>query len=1562
MEESYLQILVNNENFTYDKRSCLSMKYIYDKLFLHFCDFEKQLKMDINLCHSTSNKSKNKKEKQKNINVKNEKKKLTYICASTASVNTNSTLPNRRNVFLTNEPSRTKKIEYQNEQDVIFHNLAYSNLKSSILQYYIPPVGYSNQFILNKSKMDNVSNVINVNHMHPCTPHTECTEPSVTSSEKENMRSHDLGKIKKYIYTSKNKKWQESKHTTGMNRKSSGNKGNILSADEKTSEIRAMFQNVEEKKKGNYQSLGKRSKFRLYNYTSSEESIMSFSKFLPDSIRKKKKKKKNCKSTSSKRRKTNNKESEHDANTIFNNIIQLCKKNKIFTFKKTRKRSVSNCKFTHFKEEKKITSHHFLPDHGCKDETQWIFSKKFDNPSSVRNVSASSLNNNSCENSKENQLTGCIVGMNRNDVLQLKKKRSFSECSSILPRKSDHHSMTRVNKICRINAFHLCGAKKKGANCAAPTISNKVVESGENEKTKVLPVLMIEKREDEKKLLKIQILKGLNKRKYDPGHLERMVSRKCAPLTNQELKSVLNMDVEIEEDKKKKNSMKTKKKKFSQNNKKKFSQNNKKKFSQNNKKKFSQNDKKKFSQNNKKKLIPKFNIAKAWPSILKVHFCFLYLNENYEMVGHLYRHEYIYIDFYLTYVYIKALIKLKKYDYCLDYLLKINQIWNIDHVNIKCMKNFLFAKLYEKLKMYKLSAAEYSKVVFTHVEKHISNLETHAPIHERKKEYDINMIEIHPFIFSSLDKLIGTGQMKKSEEVAMLKYVQKNYHQGRRVINFYFCKVDCKDSSLHNPRDYMNTKNEITFDLSMHRYKNENFMNMVRQIRSSPFGRENVNKDLANCSNPTNVHYTNNSNSKSYWESKCNTCISNSVATNRGDMEYYKEVHPWRDRYIDKILDGKIQRMEMHMNESCHIGETKRIYKNGDKNREIIMSYEGDIPEKKRKNIGLLQMSRIKNSKVYINMNNHLMCITSDSDELLYEEDDVWKTDRCNFIDQDKRENFDYSKMEEKKFIMYFNNLIQMGYIKQDNKVLIHYEDLCVYLFRVYFHTNYKWVIRMVRNFVRNKFSNKNILNTARTFGIRLNLIDVYSEEGHIDDEVGSKRERLIRSKIFPSLCVKRVIHLGEYRMYIDKRNPIYSTCRIGKITLIDVLHIISFCHRNYDFVNSYCLSKYAMGRENVYVDEDAILLFVTSLTNLHDILKGRKHKIVQLVRLYNEKVNHTVQQKEHYFSKGSQNYIYRKDHLDYYICGVIYFLKGDFKKSFYCFKKCLSIKGGKFYLAYIYILHILSFSSPKCDIWGREKKRIFHECIRLKPFNILPYLIYCSSVIKRMQEDLNYERMKKDTKEKQKKKNMIIHATNFLKDIFTKATNLDDENIFIYNELFVYNFLRMNFIQCEMVLNKIFLKHDFFSIPCIFFPLSILLYNSGLFYYLCQKNMNKSEKCLIKILYNNPFDIKSLNLLTHILFIKKNKNWIHFFDYSIYLEKALLSQNIIDFHSQTYLCKTLFNKLTELRDLRLLERYYRALKRVRSVYPFVMNYIQTSYSSHMIGYPQCSVWGKVAV
>ncbi|ETW29204.1 hypothetical protein PFFCH_03368 [Plasmodium falciparum FCH/4] len=212
-------------------------------------------------------------------------------------------------------------------------------------------------------------------------------------------------------------------------------------------------------------------------------------------------------------------------------------------------------------------------------------------------------------------------------------------------------------------------------------------------------------------------------------------------------------------------------------------------------------------------------------SVFMLNFCSLYINGEYEEIIHLYKEEYFYINFNIFYIYIKSLIKLKKYELCLKYISYINDD-NIDGNNIngnningdninlynKIILTFLSALCFEKLNKLKLSITEYCKVVVHQIDNIIKDENKEYNKHDSddnnknyKNKYNnicnynynynyqcfLDPIKIHPFILICLDKVIGTHQLKIHEENTLIKYVQLHY-DFNKLFHFYICKVQLK--------------------------------------------------------------------------------------------------------------------------------------------------------------------------------------------------------------------------------------------------------------------------------------------------------------------------------------------------------------------------------------------------------------------------------------------------------------------------------------------------------------------------------------------------------------------------------------------------------------------------------------------------------------------------------------------------------------------------------------------------------------------------------------------------
>ncbi|KAI4838297.1 hypothetical protein MKS88_002771 [Plasmodium brasilianum] len=1574
-EDTYLTVLVHNENIASDERSCSSIAYIYEQFYLNYCDifytdykrntqnFVKNYEEDINFFHLISKKKKKKKKKKGGIGTAGEGAEL-YNITGTNNTRFLSCYKTPLDPYV--RTGKDINVLHEPCDIIISPYIAYSKLQSCILEYYIPTIKcgitpcYLSKHLKNEKKKEN--NLYDCNICNVIINRKDVTRGSKystthTSDGYKKKKIKKKNKINNRIIITPQVK-REKKDTTGRQ-----SKENIK-------------QRRNKKKRKNEQFFTSHDPlFRLYNYTSSDESTMCFSKFLPEQQGTKKKNKLGILTS---RANVTKGEEENNGMVIFNDIIELCKQNKIFTLKDKQKGLLHVCKneFKCVREKKTLQksvreeySTEQLKHHNTVSTAREMPPEKFNKSSIARNLSSCSYINSGCyEHPSGSHLTKYAQKIGNNDNVQrMYKKRSFSTCSSSCAPKVDKvEAISQMNKMCKISLFrneNVSGMregiinKDKREEKAEVKIEEKTEEK--IEKTSEINIGNIQiinnanvKRRRENDLLKKQILIGLNQKYYNPLHLEKIVSsRNCA----------LGKGKIISKEKKKNLDIKRNKKK-------------------------------------NEIILNDINstVSLKNSTFLKHKFCSLYMHGKYTLICQLYRYDYIYIDFHITYIYIKSLIKLKKYKSCLKYIYDINEK-NLNIFNRRIL-HFFCGICYEKLHHFKLSSMEYSKVVVNQMDDNKTKASTNLiPMCELHKEYKTNVDEIKPFVLSCLDKLIGCYQVKTHEEYNLVNYVQQNYYFGK-LINYYLCKLsDKKNKGTYNIMEYQNTQNEISFrkvplffgdnkncsrKSSFFYGDNKNYMNMVRKIQPYNSSTKMIDgfykvsfSDRASEHNYRNGHFNNNitneNNKKNITPIFYNKIINEEGVLNRRTLENLSTIHHYRDKNKmgEKILN--VQKINRNYDRSCENRKSNEIFGNQKKDTQKCQY-------KKCSNL-------IQKKNMYINMSNILHVTNSDGEASNSEEyfplhsfnfahagynfahagynfahagynfahagynfahagynfahagynfahagynfahagynfahaGYNFAHDNCSMF-LNEIANSD-GKNLKKKFLSLFDKITESD-LMHFTVLSSHYDDLYFYALYIFFHICCNKTFKKIANFVRWNFSNENILNMIRKLAYHLKLVDIHFNN---TDKVRSR------------YCIRITTDRGKREA--DELPRCSGKIYIDKITLIDLICINLYTIKNCDFVNSYYISKYIMKREMAYTNKEAILLFITSLTNLQDFLKNKKNKIKELVLLFHERVNEHVRKYKRYYFKPDM-YIYKKDYLDYYILGIISFLNNDMRKSCSFFKKCIQLKNN-FYLSYVYLLQISLTDDTLLLISLRERKLIFFECLKLKEYNLLPYLIYCSSVIKKMQQDLHNEKLKK-------KKKFIYHSTDYLKDMFTRAIYLDGEHIFIYNELFVYNFLRRGFLQCQTIINKVFLSYNFFShtSTIVTTPLSFILYNAGVYYYLCEKNLSKSEKLVIRILQANPFDIKSLNLLTHILFTKKNKQWLYFFDYCMYLENVLHSKNIIPY--KTYVCKNFFTKIKGLRDMNIFIRYYKILKNVEKFYGILENYIKTSNSS----------------
>ncbi|CRH00040.1 conserved Plasmodium protein, unknown function [Plasmodium relictum] len=1407
-ENSYLTILVQNEKIEEDKKSCFCLSFLYEH-FLYYCDFFyndykkdhpvnfiKNFEKDLyffNLINEKRNRINKIKKAHIEKNTKeNEKEKITK------NYDTRLNYKKKYNSSINNE---SKNHISDNSNIIISTYIAYNKLQNELFEYYIPKLNYNKIIYFDNHLKSEINNIYdcNISELYINQNHNIINKDAIEILPKKNIQNFEDDNIciKKKEINLKKKKIKKKK----------------------------------KERKNSFLNISNLS-FHLYNYTSSEESVMSFSKFLHTSEVSKKKKGNGFVSKNIE---------ENDSMIIFNEIIDLCKQNKIFTFKKNiqenKRHIIKNCNHNKKKVFSQKLDNFKEVYHKNKNRISENLYEGINKHSNDRSISCYRINTNSY-NSKYFHLTHSHKS-DKELLLSFQKKRSFSLYS--MGKESENEKSKKVNKIIKnifpknstekidnLKIHHLEEKKKK----------KEVIKEKETklEKKNCYNFLnfMNTKRKREDNILKIQILKGLNQTNYDPLYLENIVNNKS------------NINEEKLIKKKKKNCNLKHLDKYK--------------------------DVNEIKENFRLPVFKNFYV-------LKYNFSSLYIDEKYEMITQLYKYEYIYFDFYLTIIFIKSLIKLKKYDYCLKYIFEINEN-NIGIFN-KSIIYYFWGICYEKLNKLKLSTKEYSKAVVHQLNNNKNKKQT---INKLEKEYKNNEIEILPFIFICLDKLIGSYRLKSQEESILLKYVELHYDLNKHI-NFYLSKIN--KNKKYNINDYMNTKNEITFNKINFPNNHKNYIKMEEGIPlhsiTNKFNKTNIiEKD--------NAHYISINNKKKKNEKKNSNIHSHTYDDKKEIVVVEKNsssIHYDQDNfYIEKL----------YKEENCY----NLLYNN---KKESIMLNEKNTnrSSKKKKNDSFY--------KRYININN-LLCVVDNKSEIDHKEclrSDYFFYDEINNIND---------KNIKKKIIYHFDKITKNGSI---NDKLFNYNDFFTHILDIFFNLYCDKTINKIRKFISINFANQNVLNSMRKIGLDLKLIDIHfvsdNKKIKTNELISNKKctkYKFINEKSNSSTKNEKDIHSEEkkkcIKIYIDKLIP------------IDYMCINLYCFKNYDFLNSYYISKYIIKIKKEYDNKDAIILFVSSLINLNDIFKNKKNKIREMLLLYNERVSEIRNKnKTYYFNPNA--YTYKNDFLDYYIFGIISFLKNDLKKSYFYFTKCINLKR-KFYLSYIYLFQICLINNIS------DKKLIFYQCLKLKPYNILPYLIYSSRLIKLLQSNIT---------------NVNNYSTNYLKNILNKGIYLDKENLFIYNELFVYYFIIKDYVQCEVIIKKIFLTYNMFS--SIFFPISSILYNIAI-YYVYQKDLYEAEKYLVKILYANPFDIKSLNLITYILCMQKNKYWTCFFDYSIYLENILYSKKIIS--CKTFLCEHFFKKLKQLKEFSIFIDYYKILKKVRNFYSFFKSYIETKYFSLM--------------
>ncbi|SCP04499.1 conserved Plasmodium protein, unknown function [Plasmodium ovale] len=1529
LENSYLVALTQNEDIQSERKSRSSMSFLYGRFFLHYCDiyncdykkkppsdFTRKFEKDI--CFYTSNNRREhilRKKSKKVLPQKYLKWKWKNTTKSKLTINGSFLPPKCRylpDLHITNEKDkkliRERESENENENEnenfIISPYIGYTQLQNDILEYYMPPMGCGKIFFRedNKKSIDSVfwdSNMCDV---------IVNSEGDVVFSSSDMQTPHRKKNCKSRI----------------KQRKKNSPIGVLTNGG-----IKEMDKGKKKKKGSLCNSLI--SSIPLYGYTSSDQSDMSFSKFFPycEGLKRVKMKSALAKGKPPSRNSPNGKApdgnnpkrgDQNNGMAIFHGIMDLCKQNKIFAVKQNKKgdKKVCACRPSNaLKKNSQISSHRLYRRSG-KGKTHELLLRGDGQISSDRYLSACVDIDEACKGPKEELFLKRIPTKGKNNDGSIHSdergdyhiklsfnpctlqplKRSFSAWSSSAQGKGKTEGTLQTNKIQK-SVFHEGIKKKKGHYMLAnrggfnggrmeDKILTKQVLTVANKMDSVhLENFMDIKRKRENNVLKMQILRGLNQAIYDPSHLEDMVRQKNRDAHGREgvtKAGTLYFDTMGEgvqtharcQEEKKGMPLNVAKKGASPKVPKSGTPRN---ASKKGTPRQIENAREGLGGDHRFKTISLKNSTQ-----LTNKFVSLYALGEYDLVVELYQREYIQVDFYLTYIFTKSLLKLRKYHYFLEYIFSINE----EGLNTfsKVLLHFLLGICYEKLQNYKLSTTEYSKVVVHEMDKGKERMHNQLFTHVSKREHTNEPHEIHPFVFICLDKLIGTYQLKTHEENTLLKFVKMNYNLGE-IINFYTSKLrDIEDvtryfkESINAKKDEMFGKNSILFNGKncFVTAKGGHITDKEKKVHRALVNKEGKNIPHAYYSNEDPTRF----NGKDYNARKSN-------------VEHYSGKNEGKGRNNIFLVRPQMDTR----NENVY------IWKDGEKK---CLSEKFNCFQKK-----------------YIHQNNVLIDVRKGVDHFgrrkcLQGDDQHWGYHHQTSIDDDQTsidndETSSDDALLRENFLFHFNKITK----RRD----IHYYyfpnnrgHLFFYVFRTFFNTRSNRILRKVIHFVRMKFSKEYILNSLRKVGLHLNLINMDSVQ--IDGEKKDKGEDGI---------IEAKGKEGNYRKPIFYA-PFGSTW-IDKLSLAELICMNRCCLKKHNFVDAYYLSKYILRREKSY-GEDTIMLFTESLTNLQDIFKSKKRKIHELLLLCSERATYLGRKNKMYYYNPDK-YMYKKDYLDCYMYGIIFFLKNDLKKASFYFKKCVIWKR-KFYPCYIYLLRISMIDDI---LFSREKKIVFHKCLKLKLYDVLPYLIYCSSVVKRMQRDLNGK--------VKKRKIYIYNSTNFLKEMLTKGLNLDRENLFLYNELFVYNFLRGDFSQCEIILRSIFKRDNFFFMHISsVFPISSFLYNSGVYYYLCEKDLNKSEKCFIQILRYNPLDIKSLNVLIHILYTKRNKYWTQFFDYSVFLERVLYSKNIISHKS--YLCKTFFNKIEHLQDWSSFVSYYKIVKRVGKFSSLLQNYIETRY------------------
>ncbi|CAD2103947.1 hypothetical protein YYG_01784 [Plasmodium vinckei petteri] len=1489
-QKSYLDNLIENESIREDANSQSFCSYIYSKFFLQYC------KVLYN-CYYESNENSNLKNKlgreiyfftrlnKKRIKFRTKKKNKIQTCRSGSSNNCydkneclhclkngNKNISNKDKFYEANNHNENELNKINNDF-ILSSYIAYMPLKNSVLEYYMPHNKIYNVNFLKQNKLNNE----NGRNTNICEDFNICdillnseNNYDVKDEKKIYYEMGNFSKNQSIFYTPKENNQIRSKKIKNKKRKTSKaiKTNDTLNAPDSSS-------------------------FFFDKYTSSDESNISFSNFLPNNNKFVMKNKNKLKNTNLK---DNCLFHENDGMLIFSHIIDLCKQNKIFSFKKNK--YLESWKNEHRQKKSKTKRNNWENADSCKFYE--IASEHISEQPYKKNISSSKcednlygLTKNIDKTIKKNE----FENKNLHLLSYYHKKRSFStysldtykENGKISPKNKMYKNVIHKNNIELNIQRNIMNMKNIKIYKDLKLESEKKITKTQIKENQEMDMYYYEnflkmKQKNEQNMLKSQILKGLkNQTKYDPSYLEDITNKKLYHMGSMEL------------------------------NRKEYVPN----FDLHNHDEIKQCQCNLHSVDNMCDQMKCQNVISLKLSTILSHkFCSLYICEKYETIIEHYKYHYIYIDFYLTYIYLKALIKLKKYNDCLKCVFDINR-QQLDPLN-KCILYFFLGTCYEKLHKYKLSTSEYSKLVIhgVSINKNKHNIPPNILIDE-KKEYKNYSFEIYPFLLICLDKLIGTYQLNTYEENNLLKYFKNNYIIYN-LINFYTTKMKNKINIKYDEiNSCMNTKNEINFDeyimpygymstkvkhINMRNPNPCNFKNSYR-INMAP-GRATIqeNKSSDNGNNIGDTNYFHFFNMKNV--------TNNRARTNSSTHSSVREKRSYREKNSD-----------IAHNYNEHMWEEKKKQKSKLPHNIFNVSHEQvrTIKQKKKKKNNELAKN------IYVNLSNILYVAKNDSDYFNYKEIIDNNEYSCLYGEKNTSKNI------IKKLILVFDKIISKNYTY--HHLDINYDDLFFYILYGFFQIYCKNILNSLENFVHTNFLNQNIYNFIRKLGLQLKLVNVYIESSPV----------INNDKIIDQTCVfytnQNKSNLYRYR----------NILHIDTITLEELICINTFCLKKHDFVNSYYISKYMLKKEKAYDNEEVIILYVTSLINIPDIIISKKNKIKELLLLFHKKINYIKKTNKSYYYKPS-NYVYVCDYLDYFIYGIIYFLKNDFRRSSKYLNKCIKIKK-EFYLCYVYLLKIALTNNT---LIGQDKKLIFFTCFKLRAYNVQPYLIYFAHTIKKIHQDL-YSSKKgnnQNTNIGNDNNNEIkLHlATLHLEENFSKAINLDNDNIFLYNELFVYYFLKKDFSQCETIMNIYFHPENlYYKSPKIIFSASFILYNSSIYNYICAKKIAISEKYLIKILNTNPFDIKSLNLLTHILFTKKDMYWIHFFDYSIYLENILYSKKIISYKS--YMCDTFFNNLKQMQDIHCFITYYKILKNVKRFYKIFKNYIETRSFLHATNY-----------